>query len=192
MQIARRWDTVAKGATVAHLPIREALAMLAEPREPAELDSPPDDAPTAPVTPAVPSKPAEPADNGTPPAAAKQAPPKAKPAAKPTEPDEHPEYGANEITVDPVAEWEKAEREVERLTAVIASLQVDDTTRELAAAHAKYAQLNGRLMQETSTLNVARAQAQSHQRRLNRIAKLLNVKEWDDIIPAIEAMQALV
>lgn len=86
---------------------------------------------------------------------------------------------------DPIAEWERAEKELEAARETIVALQTDDATREVAAWTEKYHRLEGRLRQESRTLATAQEQAARQTKLLREIRELLKVERDRDILPAI-------
>lgn len=97
------------------------------------------------------------------------------------EPESHEPDMADELA--------HADKQIRELEALVESLSKDDLAREVRAWSAKYAQLEARLNQAITTSNVARQQAESYDKKLKAIAKLVGVQKYSDIIPAIEARQ---
>lgn len=107
---------------------------------------------------------------------------KPKPAPEPDEDD-----GAEPAT-DLVAELEAAQKEIERLQAIVKSLEADDTSREILALSARAAQTNALLEQARTEASEARRQAEWAGKLIRKIMKALAVQEPKEIVPAIEAL----
>jgi hypothetical protein len=107
--------------------------------------------------------------------------------AEPSTNGAHPE--PEDDAPDPVAEWERAEKEVERLEELLAMLKTSDVAKELTALSGKYGQLEGRLRQEMTTRSEAEKEARYAKGELARIRKALHVERDRDILPAIEALR---
>lgn len=101
------------------------------------------------------------------------------------EPDDAPAATSNHEAPDPIAEWERAEKELEAARETIAALQTDDVTREVVAWTEKYHRLEGRLQQEARTRQTAQEQAGQQGRLLREIREILKVDRDRDILPAI-------
>jgi hypothetical protein len=99
----------------------------------------------------------------------------------------HPE--PEDDSPDPVAEWERAEKEVERLEELLAMLKTTDVAKDLTALSGKYGQLEGRLRQEMTTRSEAEKEARYAKGELAKIRKALHVERDRDILPAIEALR---
>jgi len=91
--------------------------------------------------------------------------------------------------VDPIAEWERAEKRIEELEALVASLQSNDLAREVAVWRQKYAQLEGRLHREMATRAEAEREAKYAKKKLAEIRRELGVVQDKDIIPAIQTLR---
>ena len=96
---------------------------------------------------------------------------------------------AEEVAPDPVAEWERAEKEVERLTELVAALQSGEAAKELTAMSGKYAQLEGRLRQEMRTRSEAEKDARYAKAELKKIRAELGVDGNREIIEAIRDLK---
>lgn len=105
---------------------------------------------------------------------------------EPTQPAE-PEPDDHEP--DPIAEWERAEKEVSRLSALVDSLEADDSGREIRALSARCAGLEGRLQQAISTQNEAVRTAKYAQGQLRKIRDELNVTSDREILEAIRDLK---
>ena len=95
------------------------------------------------------------------------------------------DQGVLEPEVDPIAEWEAAQREVERLEDLVEMLQAGNAEEELATLARRYGQLEGRVRQLVAEANDATRKANHRGDLLRRIASLLRVERWTDILPAI-------
>lgn len=111
-----------------------------------------------------------------------QAAAKADPPIIPSQPVEKEQV---EMDVDPIREWERAEGEVERLTALVETLQSGDVEKEYVALQQKYAQLEGRLQQEMETANQARKSATAYGNLLGRLRKMLKVETNGEVAGAV-------
>lgn len=90
---------------------------------------------------------------------------------------------------DPVADLEEANKEIARLEDLVATLQADDTARELVQLSTRYRQLEGALQQARSTGYEAQRQAKYSGDLLAKIRKALGVEKNSQILPSIEALQ---
>lgn len=117
---------------------------------------------------------------------AKREPPKPAAAREP-EPDQPDDDDV--FDVDPVAEWERAEKRVEELESLVASLKSSDLAGEVVEWRQKYAQLEGRLQREITTRNEAERTARYAQKKLAEVRKELGIERDRDIIPAIQALR---
>ena len=102
-------------------------------------------------------------------------------------PEPEVEHQADEP--DPLEEWGRCQREVERLTKLVASLEASDAARELVAASAHIAGLEGRLAQAIVTKNEAERTAKTAVGWLAKIRKELGVEANSQIIDAIRDMK---
>lgn len=109
--------------------------------------------------------------------------PAPEPAPEPDTPDDA------DVEVDPIAEWERAEKRIEELEALVASLQSNDLAREVAVWRQKYAQLEGRLHREMATRAEAEREAKYAKKKLAEIRRELGVVQDRDIIPAIQTLR---
>lgn len=87
--------------------------------------------------------------------------------------------------VDTIAELERADGEIRKLTEQVKSLTVTDVAKELAKWQAKFYQLEGRLNQCMTTKGEIEKQAQGQGEVLARVRKMLNVERNVDICRAI-------
>lgn len=117
---------------------------------------------------------------------ARREPPKPAAAREP-EPDQPDDDDV--FDVDPVAEWERAEKRVEELESLVASLKSSDLAGEVVEWRQKYAQLEGRLQREITTRNEAERTARYAQKKLAEVRKELGIERDRDIIPAIQALR---
>ena len=97
--------------------------------------------------------------------------------------------GELEDEVDPLAEWERAEKENERLTELNEQLAGDDTGKALIKTSTMYSQLEGRLNQEMATRSEAEKEAKYAKSMLAKVRFTLEVKGDRDIISAIQNLQ---
>lgn len=109
--------------------------------------------------------------------------PEREPEPEPDAPDDA------DAEVDPIAEWERAEKRIEELEALVASLQSNDLAREVAVWRQKYAQLEGRLHREMATRAEAEREAKYAKKKLAEIRRELGVVRDKDIIPAIQTLR---
>jgi len=103
-------------------------------------------------------------------------------------PAEFADYDPEDDAPDPHAEWERAQKEVERLENLVDSLQAGDMERQVVAWSAKYAQLDGRVRQLTTECNEAKRSVKYQNGLLERIRKALGVERNGEILSAIEAL----
>ncbi len=149
-----------------------------------------------PVLPAVVANVKERVAAGTPPkeavaaAVAAHRPPRSASPPEPAAADAQSESDPGDHAPDVLAEWERAEKEVERLTALVESLTKDDTARELRAISARYAQLDARHRQEITTANEAVKQAKYLTGVLDKVRAELHVQKYSEIVPAIQALRS--
>ena len=87
--------------------------------------------------------------------------------------------------VDPVAELERADGEIRKLTEQVKSLSVSDVAKELAKWQAKFYQLEGRLAQCMTTKGEIEKQAKAQGDVLAKVRKMLDVERNGDICRAI-------
>jgi hypothetical protein len=87
--------------------------------------------------------------------------------------------------VDTVAELERADGEIRKLTEQVKSLSVSDTAKELSTWQAKFYQLEGRLNQCMTTKGEIEKQAKAQGDVLAKVRKMLNVERNGDICRAI-------
>lgn len=90
---------------------------------------------------------------------------------------------------DLVAELEVAQREIARLTTLVASLQSTDQGREIVALHAQNAQLNGRLQKALESNAEARKSGEYMSGLLKKIRTALGVEKNSEITEAIESLK---
>ena len=109
---------------------------------------------------------------------------KAKTAGKKEVPPEPPE-------VDLMKELERCDTEIRRLQRLVDSLKASDTLKELALAHEKFNQLEGRLQQSITTENEAKKQAAYSTKLLDNIRKTLSVSKNSEIIPKLNKLVVL-
>jgi hypothetical protein len=107
-------------------------------------------------------------------------------ALKPeTEKPDYPATLPNSDEHDLVKELEEAHKEISRLNQLIASLQKDDSAKEISDWQMKFTQLQGRLNQEIETCTQAKKQAQSYWGLLERIRAKLGVEKNSQILDAM-------
>jgi hypothetical protein len=87
--------------------------------------------------------------------------------------------------VDTVAELERADLEIRKLTEQVKSLSVSDVAKELATWQAKFYQLEGRLAQCMTTKGEIEKQAKAQGDVLAKVRKMLDVERNGDICRAI-------
>jgi hypothetical protein len=120
--------------------------------------------------------------------------PKAKQAAAMKEkPAKKPTPAKTEATEDELYEMAKtleaASDQIEKLEALVESLQKDDLAKEVAAWSLKFDKLEGRLQQEITTKNEAIKQAKYCSGMLAKIRKALNVEQNSEILEAISDLR---
>lgn len=103
-------------------------------------------------------------------------------------PEPVPPPEPEEESGDLVNELEAANRRIAQLETENESLSATDLHREIRVWSAKYAQLEGRLRQETERANAAIRQAKGYRRTMDRLCKLLHVQAYEDIVPAVEVL----
>lgn len=113
--------------------------------------------------------------------ASKPKPPEPDPPAPEPEPEDH--------EPDPIAEWERAEKEVSRLTDLVESMQSDDKDRELRVMSSRVAGLEGRLHQAVASKNEAVRTAKYAQGMLRKIRAELGVETDREILDAIRDLK---
>lgn len=96
---------------------------------------------------------------------------------------------ADDHAPDPIAEWERAEREVSRLTDLVAAMESDDKDRELRKLSARCAGLEGRLHQVIESKNQAVRSAKYAQGILRKIRTELEVESDREIVEAIRDLK---
>lgn len=106
---------------------------------------------------------------------------------KPKE-DEPPEDVGDDDEPDPVAEWQRAERELADAKALIAELQAKDLAKRHAQLADKYSRLEGRLREETSRYTEAARQARSQGEVLKAVRGLLGVSRSSHIVEALREL----
>lgn len=109
--------------------------------------------------------------------------PPAAPAPAPLVPAEFADYVEEEV--DAIAEWERAEKEIEELRALVERLQTDDPSREIARLALMYNQLDGRVRQLMTTENEARKEAKYAKGKLKEIRSVLGVERDCEILPRL-------
>jgi len=92
---------------------------------------------------------------------------------------------------DLAKELERADTEIRRLQRLVESLKASDTLKELAMAHEKFSQLEGRLQQSITTENEAKKQAAYSTKLLENIRKVLGVAKNSEIIPKLNKLVVL-
>ena len=91
-----------------------------------------------------------------------------------------------EMAVDPVAEWERAEKELERARTTIESLAKPDQGKEVLILHSRIAGLEARIQQLTTTASEARKQADAQGKVLRKVRDMLGVERNSEIVSAIQ------
>lgn len=106
-------------------------------------------------------------------------------------PDDSPvgDEGPEEPETDLVAELEAAQKEIDRLQAIVKSVEADDARREILALHSRVAQTEALLSQARTEAAEARKQSEWSGKLLRKIMKALAVDDPRAIVPAIEALR---
>jgi predicted nucleic acid-binding Zn-ribbon protein len=89
-----------------------------------------------------------------------------------------------------IVELEHAHRQISQLEAELASLTKGDLAEEVRSLHTRYAQLEGRLKQVTTTSAAAQKQARYAQDLLKKVRATLGVEKNAQILPAIKSRLA--
>jgi hypothetical protein len=120
---------------------------------------------------------------------AKDAAKESLPPPKKPEPQEDHEYGAAPVpTIEDFArDLEDSHKENTRLTALVASLSKSDLAAEIKSWHTKFDQLNGRVVQLTTTANEAKKQAQYYADMLAKIRKFVGCEKNTQILATLMA-----
>jgi hypothetical protein len=105
-----------------------------------------------------------------------------------TESDDMP-LPEDDHEVDPVAEWERAERELEQARAEIERLTSDDKDKEIRKLSAELAGLNARMNGVLNEKKSAIEQAQYGEKKLREVRKALGVERDREILDAIAALR---
>lgn len=103
----------------------------------------------------------------------------------PVDPESDAEEDAGFGEVDAVAEWEKAEAEVTRLSEQVEALSASDLGSEVRRWQVRCEQLEGRLRHETNRANQAEKSARWATGLLREIAKAVGVDDFGEIVKAI-------
>lgn len=178
MRVAKRWDELeGKSAESADLAIDGALKLLAKPR-PDGADPKADfwkqnDARVNPL-------PGDDVESRPPRTARKPEPPASD------VPPEFADYDPREDAPDPIEEWNRAQAEVDRLTATLNALEADGGPEaEVVRLTKAYGQLDGRLNHEMRVSGEAQKQATYQGKLLREIRELLGVERNREILPCI-------
>lgn len=116
-------------------------------------------------------------------------PPATEPTPKPTEPEPAPEGEPEPEDFNLAVELDAALKENQRLQQLNESLQKDDLGRELAHWQQRYAQLEGRLRAETTTLNQLRRTADGQGRLLDKLRRTLGADSGAGMVQAVIALR---
>lgn len=104
-------------------------------------------------------------------------------------PPEAEDYDPEDDAPDPQAEWERAERENERLRELVEQLESSDKDTEIRKLSARASGLEGRLQQCIATQNEAKRTAKYAQGMLRKIREALGVERDREIMGAIQGLQ---
>jgi hypothetical protein len=104
-------------------------------------------------------------------------------------PDGSARDDTDEHAPNPIAEWERAEKELEQARAEIERLTVDDKDRELRKLSAEVAGMNARLNGLLNEKKAAVEQAQYGEKKLREVRKALGVERDREILDAIAALR---
>lgn len=91
----------------------------------------------------------------------------------------------SEPEVDPIAEWERTQKELEAAQELTAKLQSDDVGKELAAMHQQVRHLSARIEQLSTTASEAQKQATYQGKLLRKIREALGVESNKEILQAL-------
>lgn len=101
-------------------------------------------------------------------------------------PPEFADYDPEDDAPDPIEEWNRAQAEVDRLTAILETLQGEgDLQAEVVRLTKMYGQLDGRLQHEMRTSAEAQKQATYQGKLLREVRELLKVEKNSEIVPCI-------
>lgn len=92
----------------------------------------------------------------------------------------------SEPEVDPIAEWERTQKELEAAQELAAKLQSDDISKELATMHQQVRHLSARIEQLSATASEAQKQATYQGKLLRQIREALGVDSNSEILKALK------